>query len=570
VDPVGIRGNGEVRGESERFLFYDGTVDVPSPLILEWDDDTHRTLLLSTLGFGSYPKVSEGQRQLWGEDTVSDTTRESEKYPDSAPIPAVCVVSKEADGEARGKIVEKIESQVTCIRVPINTLSLQGEALHRAIGDILEKQGLTAEETRALLRTWEKEFFQTKGVRALTVIPRWLYDAMLPIEIDPAPGELVRVGIIWREGAKRKMAGEAEGQASAPSWTPEPVRILRTKVELTEEQLGVEAGVPFTIRSDGSISGFQFNFERHSTTHDGWKILLRELSTQSSGLYLADLDRKFVTRVATWPGDRERVFVEYYISGDGSRIFYANQKDEPPRLRIADLGRKKLLSAPPIRNHCSELVVSENGRRSAWIEVGGFDSGDRVSVLDIQSRELLQVQFEEPHTKPWAESCSGRLSISPDGQRLACTVRSNDGDGEIYLLDLEAETLLNVSRNPAEDGYPCLARGGRLVLFSSDRDRGESLYLADAEEGTVSRVVRQHGDRCRPWITEDGTQVFYALEGALWRKDLKTGGERKLISSETENVCRASISADGRRALVKWIDRKTRRCRTSLHEFGPK
>jgi hypothetical protein len=32
------------------------------------------------------------------------------------------------------------------------------------------------------------------------VIPQWLYDAMLPIEIDPQPGELVRVGIIWREG----------------------------------------------------------------------------------------------------------------------------------------------------------------------------------------------------------------------------------------------------------------------------------------------------------------------------------------------------------------------------------
>jgi len=105
-------------------------------------------------------------------------------------------------------------------------------------------------------------------------------------------------------------------------------------------------------------------------------------------------------------------------------------------------------------------------------------------------------------------------------------------------------------------------------LFSSDRDRAGSLYLADTRTRTLTRVVPRHGEGCDPWITEDGSQVFFAFEGALWRKDLKSQSETKLISSETENVYHASISGDGKRALIEWIQRETRRTRTTFHELG--
>jgi hypothetical protein len=316
------------------------------------------------------------------------------------------------------------------------------------------------------------------------------------------------------------------------------------------------------------ISGFPFRFEARRLTWNGRGILLRELSKEPTGLYLADLQDRLATRVATLPGYWDRVHVESFVSGDSQRIFFTSPKEEPSTLMIADRGQKKILRAPVSDRSCSEFETSGDGNRVAWVEPAGFDAGDRAVVLDLQAGELLQVQFEQPQTRPWAEGCGGRLSISPDGHRLACVVRSANGDGEILLLDLDTGTVLNVSGSLAEDRNPCLAQGGRLVLFSSDRDRGNSLYLADAEAGTLAKVVKQTGGGCAPWITEDGSQVFFALEGALWRKDLKSGQEAKVIGSETENVYGASISADGKRALVNWIERETRRSRITLHELS--
>ena len=125
---------------------------------------------------------------------------ESKKHFDSAPLPAVFLVSKWPGMGARGTVLEQLGSQAKGLPVPLASLSLEGAVLRQRLVQVLERQGLTGPEARALHVAWDREFFATDGLRALTVIPQWLYDAMLPIEIDPKPGELVRVGIIWREG----------------------------------------------------------------------------------------------------------------------------------------------------------------------------------------------------------------------------------------------------------------------------------------------------------------------------------------------------------------------------------
>ncbi len=44
-----------------------------------------------------------------------------------------------------------------------------------------------------MVRTWERSYFRTEGLRALYVLPRKATDAILPISIEPAPRSLVRV-----------------------------------------------------------------------------------------------------------------------------------------------------------------------------------------------------------------------------------------------------------------------------------------------------------------------------------------------------------------------------------------
>lgn len=57
----------------------------------------------------------------------------------------------------------------------------------------LESAGLTAAESKAMVETWSTSYFKSKGTRVLYVVPREWTDALLPMELEPAPTRLVRV-----------------------------------------------------------------------------------------------------------------------------------------------------------------------------------------------------------------------------------------------------------------------------------------------------------------------------------------------------------------------------------------
>lgn len=58
---------------------------------------------------------------------------------------------------------------------------------------LLRDAGLFEEEAARVTEIWTPEFFETDGARSLTVVPRETIDALLPMEIAPAPDELARV-----------------------------------------------------------------------------------------------------------------------------------------------------------------------------------------------------------------------------------------------------------------------------------------------------------------------------------------------------------------------------------------
>ncbi len=67
------------------------------------------------------------------------------------------------------------------------------EKVMDALAAELTAQGLYEREARAMVRTWRKSYFETPGTRVLVPLPREEVDAILPLEVRPAPGVSVRV-----------------------------------------------------------------------------------------------------------------------------------------------------------------------------------------------------------------------------------------------------------------------------------------------------------------------------------------------------------------------------------------
>jgi hypothetical protein len=66
------------------------------------------------------------------------------------------------------------------------------ESLLADLERVLVDQGLYPDEAHAMVETWRDSWFE-EGSRVIYIVPRSFVDRILPLRIDPAPSQIVRV-----------------------------------------------------------------------------------------------------------------------------------------------------------------------------------------------------------------------------------------------------------------------------------------------------------------------------------------------------------------------------------------
>src|SRR5512133_699173 len=149
--------------EYERFLFYRGTGDFHSPLTVAVSG-ANAALRLST----------ENPEPL---TALFALTIQGGK--------AKCLALPEVSG---GKTqLADLES------IPCSPLAEVRERLGADMQRALVKQGLYADEAVAMVNTWKDQWFSEQGTRILYLLPRAWTDRTLPLTIEPATTQIVRV-----------------------------------------------------------------------------------------------------------------------------------------------------------------------------------------------------------------------------------------------------------------------------------------------------------------------------------------------------------------------------------------
>lgn len=100
------------------------------------------------------------------------------------------VIVLHRQGDAIGFEVIDVLASARIFSIP--ALDDRREDLSAALQQILIAQGLYEREAAAMLATWQTLWFED-GLRVLYLVPRELTDRTLPLTLEPAPDELVRV-----------------------------------------------------------------------------------------------------------------------------------------------------------------------------------------------------------------------------------------------------------------------------------------------------------------------------------------------------------------------------------------
>lgn len=92
-------------------------------------------------------------------------------------------------GQVGFTVVDRLESKAKLER-PILNQTLSG--IRSELERLLLNRGLYPKEAAAMLETWKDTWFE-EGLRAFYIVPRSTTDALLPLELKPAPKACVRV-----------------------------------------------------------------------------------------------------------------------------------------------------------------------------------------------------------------------------------------------------------------------------------------------------------------------------------------------------------------------------------------
>jgi len=140
--------------QQEKFLFYRGVSASPLPLSAKLNSDGE--LVVKNLGEGEIPAAILFERR----------------------------------GERVGYRLTSALTDETTLEPPVLTGSV--DVVYGDLEEILLDQGLYRDEAHAMVETWKDSWFE-EGSRLIYIVPRGFIDNVLPLTINPAPGQIVRV-----------------------------------------------------------------------------------------------------------------------------------------------------------------------------------------------------------------------------------------------------------------------------------------------------------------------------------------------------------------------------------------
>jgi TolB protein len=123
--------------------------------------------------------------------------------------------------------------------------------------------------------------------------------------------------------------------------------------------------------------------------------------------------------------------------------------------------------------------------------------------------------------------------FSPDGTKVVMSISEN-GQSDIYEMDVRGRALRRLTNTPAIDTSPCYSNDGAQIVFNSDRGGSQQLYVMSAGGGGERRISFGEGRYATPVWSPRGDWIAFTkiTAGAFGIGVMRTdgGGERMLAS----------------------------------------
>ncbi len=244
--------------------------------------------------------------------------------------------------------------------------------------------------------------------------------------------------------------------------------------------------------------------------------------------------------VAPPPGSGQTGYLVYAVAGGLRAVGF-----DPVRLELLGDPVTVVERMMTKRSGATNYTASRFGA-IAYVPEGAAEPTPMTSLVWVDRKGI-----EEPIGMPPRAYGPGRLS--PDGTRVAVGI-ADDGNTEVWILDLARKTQRRLTFSPGMDGLPLWTPDGRRIIFMSAR-MGVLNWYSQAADGTgaVERLTTSANEQRPTSITSDATHLFGYEVGRVIVADAATAGGAGSRASRPERLVRPlfngffpEISPDGR------------------------
>ncbi len=232
---------------------------------------------------------------------------------------------------------------------------------------------------------------------------------------------------------------------------------------------------------------------------------------------ISTIDGKIISRLveAEHSGDLESL--HSYLSGltwspDGSRIAFVTKSHGQDVIFIVDaLSGKRLEKIETGLGGIRNPSWSPDGSRIAF---EGIANGSTDLYIYDMENETLKSLFDDrfdDNDPSW--SPDGRFiafsSDRPPADALSDTV-FNYGNYNVFLYDLENDTVRELTNNPYKNNQPAYSPDGERVAFVSNRNGIDNLYICELETGDIFPVTNVISGILSPSWSPEGDKLAFS------------------------------------------------------------
>lgn len=109
---------------------------------------------------------------------------------------------------------------------------------------------------------------------------------------------------------------------------------------------------------------------------------------------------------------------------------------------------------------------------------------------------------------------------------------NRDGDEEIYVMDPDGSGVVRLTRNKAFDGYPVWSFDGQWIAFESNREGRFQIFVMDRHGKRTHKITGNAYDNRYPCWSPNGKWIAYQSKREnglqIYAVNLSTGKERPL------------------------------------------